>query len=256
VWFHNRHQKIISILENRKRATTDSLIEEFGVSDETIRRDLMALETKGLLKRVHGGAILLSDSSTEEPFQKRMALQQSEKLSIAKAAARYIQPGQSVFIDSGTTTSAFAAELAKIPNIFVITNSFDIVTVLRSSDEEHDVLLLGGKVISDVPGTYGELTLSEITRFHVDIAVLSPVALHPEHGASSSAIHEAEVAKAMIRNSQMLIMLADHTKLGSTSQVQYCTCPQIDLLITHKKSNDEDIALLTDAGVKEIFKVC
>lgn len=88
MWLQNRHQKIMSVLEARKRITTDSLVEEFGVSGETIRRDLMALEAKGLIQRVHGGAIL-PNASSEEPFQKRMALQLNEKTAIAKAAARH-----------------------------------------------------------------------------------------------------------------------------------------------------------------------
>lgn len=253
MWLQNRHQKIISLLETRQRVSTDALIEEFGVSGETIRRDLMALEVKGLIRRVHGGAVL-PNPSTEEPFKKRTAIHQKEKIAIAKSAASLIQPGQTILVDAGTTTSAFATELAKVPDVTVITNSFDIATIMRSAETGVNVLLLGGRVISDVPGTYGELTLSEIARFQVDAAVMSPVALHPEHGAGSYALHEAEVARAMIEHAKKLIMLADHSKLCVSSQVQYCICSQIDILITSTGATKEQVSTLKKAGAKKIIK--
>ena len=242
----------MSVLEARQRITTDELVDEFGVSGETIRRDLIALEAKGLIQRVHGGAIL-PQAPSEEPFKKRMALQQLEKTAIAKAAVRHIQPGQSVFIDAGTTTIAFAWELCKVPNISVITNSYDIASILRNQNAELEVLLLGGRIISDVPGTYGELTLSEISRFQVDIAIMSPVALHPVHGAGSYAIHEAEVARTMIKHAQKLMILADQSKLNTSSHVQYCSCPEIDILVTNKSSTNENQVMLSEAGIKKII---
>lgn len=190
----------------------------------------------------------------EEPFRKRMAAHRDEKIAIAKAAARLIKPGQSLFVDAGTTTSVFAAELAKVSGISVVTNSFDIATTLRRAESGTSVLLLGGRIVTDVPGTYGELTLSEIARFRTDVAVVSPVALHPEGGAGNYDLHEAEVARAMIEQSAKLIMLADHAKLCVSSQVRFCTCGQIDTLVTGASASAEKLAQLKRAGVKSVVK--
>lgn len=253
MWSQNRHQKILSLLAVRHQVTTDSLSQELEVSRETIRRDLMMLETEGHVRRVHGGAVL-PGPAPEEPFKKRMATHREAKISIAKAAARLIEPGQSLFIDAGTTTSAFAAELVRVSGISVITNSFDIVTTLRRSETDASVLLLGGRMVTDVPGTYGELTLAEISRFRADAAVISPVALHPENGAGNYDLHEAEVARAMIAQSAQLILLADHSKLGVFSQVQFCTCAEIDTLVTDAAVDRGQRAKLKKAGVGAVIQ--
>ena len=253
MWSQNRHQKILALLAARQQVTTDALSQEFEVSRETVRRDLMELENEGLLRRVHGGAVL-PGPAPEEPFKKRMAAHRDEKIAIAKAAARLIKPGQSLFVDAGTTTSVFAAELAKVSGISVVTNSFDIASTLRRAASGASVLLLGGRIVTDVPGTYGELTLSEIARFRTDVAVVSPVALHPEGGAGNYDLHEAEVARAMIEQSAKLIMLADHAKLCVSSQVRFCTCGQIDTLVTGAGASAEKLAQLKRAGVKSVLK--
>src|SRR5690606_29490884 len=133
------------------------------------------------------------------------------KQRIAKAAARLLKPGQCCFIDAGTTTAAFAVALAKIPGITVITNSFDVANAQRSMRPDADVLLLGGQLGKDVPATYGGLTLEQIGRFRPDFAIISPVGLHPERGATAYHLAEAEVARAMIAGADRLIVLADRS---------------------------------------------
>lgn len=251
MWLQTRHRMILSLLASRQQVTTDTLADELDVSRETIRRDLVALEMEGHVKRVHGGAVL-PQPLPEEPFQERMALHRAEKAAIAKLAASLIEPGQCVLVDAGTTTSVFARELAKVPDISVITNSFDIAATLHRADSDVEVLLLGGRIHSDVPGTYGELTLSEIARFQADVTVLSPVALDPEKGAGSYDLHEAEVARAMIAQGAKLMMLADHSKLGVSSRVQYCTCQQIDTLVTSAGAPKAALEGLKACGVARV----
>ncbi len=249
----NRRQKILSLLENRQQIGTDELVDIFHVSRETIRRHLLEFEAEGLVKRVHGGVMLVS-SNMEEPFESRRSINHREKASIAQVAAGLVQPGQSIFIDAGTTTQALAREIASIPDITVITNSFDIVTSFHKYNAEVNAILLGGRIISDVPGTYGELTLSEILRFRTDLVITSPVALHPEYGAANYDLYEAEVARTMITRASRFIMLADHTKLNNHSKVQYCSCSDIDLLITGAAALSSDIDILKKAGIKEILQ--
>lgn len=240
------------LLQAHHRVSTDTLADEFGVSRETVRRDLLELEGEGHVKRVHGGAVL-PHPAAEEPFQERMNLHLNEKKAIAKHAIKLLKPGQCVMIDAGTTTSVFARELAKVPNLLVVTNSIEIVTTLHQSDHGVQVLLVGGRMVSDVPATYGEFSLADIARFNADVAVLSPVAFHSEQGATSYDIHEAEIARAMITQSHKVIMLADHTKLETTSRVQYCTPAEVDILVTSAGAEPEDLDALRKKGLKEII---
>ena len=246
MWLQDRHQKIMNLLGARKRLSTETISEELEVSRETIRRDLLELESSGLLKRVHGG-VVLPDTISEEPFNTRVGTHQREKKIIAKLAASLVRPGQCVMIDAGTTTKAFAEELALIPNISVITNSIDVAIIMKHSRQENETLLLGGRMHTDVPATYGELTLSELSRFNADVAIISPVALHPDLGASNYALHEAEVAKLMIAKSGNLILLADESKINTTSKVQFCDTADIDTLVTNAKPEAEIFKALSSS---------
>ena len=132
------------------------------------------------------------------------------------------------------------------PDVSVITNSLDIATTLQEAQK--DVLLLGGRMSTDVPATMGELTLSEIARFHVDLCFSSPVAVHPTKGAFFYDLQESEVAIAMARQAQRTIILANHSKLGETSRILSFKPDAIDTLVTNRAPTDL-IASFQENGV-------
>lgn len=237
MWYKERHKRILHVLKTSGQVSATNLAVMLGVSRETVRRDLVDLEADGLITRVHGGA-LLSQARSEPPFRKRQDKQIRAKREIARKAAGLVLPGQTILVDAGTTTSVFAHELAKLSGITVITNSIDIATTLQGAGTQIDLLLLGGGIISDVPATYGELTLTEIRRFHVDLAFVAPVALDAEKGAFDFDLHEASVAGAMMEQANETVLLVDHTKLGQISRVKYCDPEQIDMLVTDKSVPD------------------
>lgn len=251
MWSATRHEKILAILKSDKQLSTDALADEFKVSRETIRRDLVLLESLGSIDRIHGGAVL-SKATNEQPFLQRINIHQKEKRAIAKFAASIIKPNQSIFVDAGTTTSVFATELRKLSGIMVITNSMDIANSFYSAKSKAKLVLLGGEMISDVPGTYGELTLSEISRFNVDLAFLAPVSMSATAGVTYFELHEAEIARSMIKQAQKTVILADHSKLGEASRVQCCDCDQIDMLISGTSANQSLLDGFKDAGLNEI----
>ena len=216
-----------------------------GVSRETVRRDLLDLEEIGKVARVHGGAVL-PQARTEDPFRERLTTQNRAKSEIAKKAVELIQPGQTLMVDAGSTTAIFAKELAKVPGISVITNSLDIAITLQAADI--DILLLGGRI----PASVGELTLSEIRRFQVDLCFSAPVALHPKKGAFFYDLQEAEISIAMGAQAQRSIILADHTKLGATSRVQSWDVDAIDTLVTSKTAQDEQLDAFRQMGIDVI----
>jgi len=166
MWAKERHQRILSMLATNQQVSANDLAGMLSVSRETVRRDLLDLEEAGQVNRVHGGAVL-PEPCTEEPFRQRMSARIRAKKDIARKAASLIRPGQTIMVDAGTTTAIFGQELAKLTGVSVITNSLDIATTLQGAGK--DVLLLGGRLATDVPATVGELTLSEIRRFRADL---------------------------------------------------------------------------------------
>lgn len=251
MWSKERHQRILSMLEATGQVSANDVAELLGVSRETVRRDLVDLERDGRVDRVHGGAVLPQPRG-EEPFQKRMGEQIRAKRDIARKAVSLLRPGQSILVDAGTTTSIFAQELAKLSGIMVITNSIDIATTIQGAGADIELLLLGGRVVSDVPATLGELTLAEIRRFNVDIAFIAPVALHPEKGAFSFDLQEAEIASAMVEQAGETVILVDHTKLGETSRVLSCEASQIDTLVTDKNAPPDALQPFRETNMRII----
>ncbi|EAQ02152.1 transcriptional regulator, DeoR family protein [Pseudooceanicola batsensis HTCC2597] len=247
MWAKERHQRILSMLAANQQVSANDLAEMLNVSRETVRRDLVDLAESGQVDRVHGGAVL-PEPRSEQPFRQRMTAQLRAKSEIARRAAALVQPGQTLFVDAGTTTSIFARELAKLSGISVITNSLDVATTLQGAGRQ--VLLLGGRMAADVPATVGELTLAEIWRFHADVCFSAPVAVHPAKGAFFYDLQEAEIASAMSAQAPRSILLADHSKLGETSRVRSWEASEIDVLVTNKAAPSEQLAAFRRAGVQ------
>jgi len=245
----DRYQRLRALLANFQRLGTERIAVDLGVSRETVRRDVMALEALGELRRVHGG-VVATGPEPEAPIGERVKVRLAEKRAMARAAAKLLQPGQTVFLDAGSTVSALAAELASLSGLTVITNSFDVAMTLVATDaRRHEVILLGGRPVADIGATYGEQTVAEINRHHADLALLSPVALHAGHGATSYEHREAEVARAMVARSKRRVILADHAKLGQTSRIGWCDVGDIDLVVTDARSRRMPaLQALRDAG--------
>lgn len=232
MWSHERQAKILECLSLDGKVQARTLADQFDVSRETIRRDLLELEGRGGLLRVHGGALSTNNDAQPEPaFADRLELHTDVKYAIGRKACELISPSSTVFIDAGTTTLAFAKSLISINGIRIITNSIEIAS-LSAPAGNCETLLLGGKPNQEVPATYGELTLSEIDRFLADFAVVAPVAFHLTRGATSYELHEAEVARKMMRRAESCIMLCHSEKLGKESRVAICRADEIDHLVT------------------------
>lgn len=247
MWARDRHQRILSMLSASQQVSANDLAGMLGVSRETVRRDLVDLEEAGKVARVHGGAIL-PEARTEDPFRQRMTTQIRAKSEIAKKAVGLIQPGQTIMVDAGSTTAVFARELAKVPGVSVITNSLDIATTLQGAGAE--AMLLGGQMAADVPATVGELTLSEIRRFEVDLCFSAPVALHPEKGAFFFDLKEAEISVAMANAARRTVLLADHGKLGDSSRVRSLEIGDIHHLVTNRAADEVLLDRFRQAGVE------
>lgn len=227
----DRHQRIRALLATLGRATTDGIALDLKVSRETVRRDVLALEARGELRRVHGGVLAITPDA-EPPLAVRAKVRLEEKTRIARAAARLISPGQTLLLDAGSTMSVLARELATLSGLTIVTNSFEVATTIGSGiPRMNKVLVLGGELGETMPATFGAAAVSEVLRWQADIALLSPVGVDARYGATSFDVAEADVARAMATAAKRVFILADHAKIGLTSRVGFCPVERIDTLI-------------------------
>ncbi|MEF9672848.1 DeoR/GlpR family DNA-binding transcription regulator [Pseudomonas sp. MWU13-2100] len=253
MWQEERYQRIRALLATLQRVTTDRIVTELNVSRETVRRDLVALEALGELKRIHGGAIPVED---EAPIAERAHINVKFKRDLARAAVSLLSHGQTIFIDAGTTTEILAQELAKLGGLTVITNSFNVALHLRGSAPgslHNEVIILGGSLGDRSPATVGATTVAEIGRYRADLALLSPVGVDAHHGASNYDHRESEVARAMAEHAERVVILADYSKLGVQSRISYCPAERIDVLVTNQRASEEAAFEALKASVKEII---
>lgn len=225
-----RHQRIRALVGTNGGTTTERIAADLGVSRETVRRDCVELEAMGELKRVHGGVVAVAPEA-EPPLAVRSQVRLREKRAIAKSSARLVEAGWTLYLDFGSTVSLLAEELASLPGLSVLTNSFDVARTI-SAGGRSTADLLGGRVEGGIPATFGAATIAEIYRRRADIALLSPTALDVRHGATSFDPAEAEVARAMVENADRVVILADATKIGKAARVSFCPTDRIDAIVT------------------------
>lgn len=252
MWAKDRHHLINAKLAVNAYVSVDELVEELQVSRETIRRDIVQLEGEGKLRRVHGG-VERSEVSNEPRFVDRMRVNAVAKKRIGVAAARLVQPGMLVSVDAGTTALTFAKAMASIPDVTIISNSAVAINVILAIRPDADVVLIGGHVIPEIPGTFGEMATSSIRHYIPDLGVFSPVGLDVYRGATDFHQSEAEFAHALIHSAKKTVALADTSKLGTVSRVEICACKEIDILVTEKGDATEEIKAIRAAGIQEII---
>ena len=225
-----RREKILDLLRASERCSVDDLAQALDVSRESIRRDLTDLAERGMVRKFHGGAAL-PESEHEGGFQLRMSQNTAAKRSIARRAAGLFEPGDAVFIDTGTTTLLFAEELARRSGVTVITNSVSIAKRVTNGTGANRAFVIGGEYFPDADEMLGTLALEQIRRFHPVHAVLT-VGTVSLDGVMDYDLNEAEVARAMLAQARSLTVLADSSKFGRSALFQVCPLSSIDRLVT------------------------
>jgi DeoR family glycerol-3-phosphate regulon repressor len=246
----DRHARIVDIVAQKGRVSVEELAQLHQVSHETIRRDLVSLDRSRLLRRFHGGAAALS-ADQEGPFSLRMTDHVEEKRRIARRAASLFGAGDSLFIDTGSTTQVFAEELARVQGLTLITNSQRIAqAVARSSGSE--VLMIGGSYRPEARECLGPLAIEQIRRLNAQHCVLTIAALDAEKGAMDFDIGEAEVARAMIERSERLTIIADASKFERRALMEVCPLEAVDRIVTDRLPAPALAAALRAAEVEVI----
>jgi DeoR/GlpR family transcriptional regulator of sugar metabolism len=243
-----RQEKIAEAVRRQGRVSVEHLALRFKTSHETIRRDLTVLAEEGAVLKVHGGA-KLPRRQEEGPFRERMALNAVGKRIIAEKAAGLIAPGETLFIDTGSTTLMCAEEIGKIGGLTVITNSTRIAAVLTERGNRTSVFLLGGRFDGDNQETVGPTAIAEIQSFHADHALITIGALDAAAGVADFNFDEAQVARAMLEHADSLVVVADASKFQRRAAFSVCPLERINALVTDREPQGTLLAALSAAGV-------
>jgi DeoR/GlpR family transcriptional regulator of sugar metabolism len=242
-----RHQLILQALRSGGTASVTDLAEQLGASAATIRRDLLKLEGDGLLTRVHGGAVVEED---QPPFDEAASVQVREKDAIAAQAARMIEDGQSVILDSGTTVHRMALQLHG-RRLTVITNNLAVYGELID-DENIDLMLLGGMVIRESRMLDGFMAEDNLRQVHADWLFMGACGLRPGGQVMDTTVAEVPARRAMIAASDKVVLLADKSKFPGTGMVKICDPEDLDVVITNASEDDATCTALRESGVRVI----
>ncbi len=242
-----RQAEICEFVTQRGEASVEVLAARFSASAETIRRDLGLLAKAGHLRKVHGGAKAISPEQ-EGAFGVRMRRNSLAKQLIAEKLVKLVKPGMTLFLDTGSTTLICAQALARVKRLTVITNGARVAAALAEGTGGAEIYLLGGRYRGDNAQTVGVTALGEIDMYHADMAVLTVGAVD-ETGVSDFSNHESQVARAMIRASASLTVVADHTKFGRRAPFKLCALEGIDRIVVNQPPEARLQQALTQAGV-------
>jgi DeoR/GlpR family transcriptional regulator of sugar metabolism len=198
-----RQAVILEHVERDGAVRVSDLTRILGVSDMTIRRDLDALARRGLLDKVHGGATVRQDASTDEPgFEAKSVRELAEKDAIGARAAELIMPGSAIALTAGTTTFALASHLAAVPDLTVVTNSFRVA----------EVLILTGGIRTPSDALVGPVAVATIRTLHVDMVFMGVHGMSERTGYTTPNLMEAETNRELVNAASELVVVADHTK--------------------------------------------
>ncbi|ANN69252.1 DeoR/GlpR family DNA-binding transcription regulator [Bordetella bronchialis] len=241
MWQEERYQRIRKMLEALRSVSTDRIVDELGVSRETVRRDLIALEAMGALRRSHGGAVLpdgAPHAAGGPPADGR------HLRAIARAVAGKLTNGQTLFMEAGIMAVPMADALSALHDITLITNSFDAATRVAGSEDHaahgNRVFVLGGAVLPPLAATQGDRTIAEIHRHTADTALLFPSGIDARHGATHADLARAELGRAMAANARDIVVMADDARIAVNTRASYCAADRVSVLVTNRKSEAKE----------------
>ncbi len=244
-----RQEEILEILNRNKSATVEELASELFVSGATIRRDLRSMEKQGLIKRSHGGAMPFKSSAEESAFAIREQENTVAKKTIASLAAKLIKNGDSVFIDSSSTTGAVIPLLNGYQYLSVTTTGIRNALLLSQTNSVK-IYIAGGQIQNHSNSIIGTDTMDYISRIHADVALVSCSGVDAHYGFTDSSIEQSKLKQQMRKNSSVLAVLCDSTKFGKTFLCTNFHFNEVDYLITDKTPPQEFLEKIANTKCK------
>jgi DeoR family glycerol-3-phosphate regulon repressor len=244
-----RQAQLLDAVREQGSATIETLASNFGVTLQTVRRDVQRLAEAGLLARFHGGVRVPSSTTENMAYRQRQALNADAKRRIARAVAKQVPEGCSLIINIGTTAEAIAGELLQHKGLRVITNNLNVAATL-SGNPDCEVIVAGGVVRSRDRGIVGEATVDFIAQFKVDIGLIGISGIEADGTLRDFDFREVKVARAIVEHSREVWLAADASKFNRPAMVELGRLDEIDMLYTDQPPPSAFDRLLAEAGVR------
>ena len=226
----HRIQKIEDYVRQHKSVSLDDLCQHFDVSKNTIRRDVNELEARKIIKKVYGG-VILNHEEVAIPLQQRQISMRGEKLAMAAKAADFVQDGDIIILDAGSSTVHIIEHLKQKQHITIITNSVPVVNAALPYENLH-VIITGGDLLRSTNSLVGPEGIETLRKFNANMVFLAATGLSIEKGLTNSLTAETEIKKTMMQVSEQVILLVDHTKFDTVSLVKFADLKEINVIIT------------------------
>jgi DeoR family transcriptional regulator, glycerol-3-phosphate regulon repressor len=244
-----RQAELLDEVLRQGSVSVEALADRFGVTLQTVRRDVKLLSEAGLLARFHGGVRVPRSTTENIAYRQRQHIHEGAKKAIARAVAAAVPAGCSLILNIGTTTEAVARELLKHKGLRVITNNLNVAAIL-SDNPDCEVIVAGGVVRGRDRGIVGEATVEFMRQFRVDIALIGISGIEADGSLRDFDFREVKVTRAIIENAREVWLAADHSKFNRPAMVEVGRVDQLDMLFTDQAPPEPFAALLADAGVQ------
>lgn len=244
-----RRQRILELVRSSGAISLRELARQVQTSEVTVRRDLRALESEGLLDRRHGGAVLPGGLAHEPSYSEKSHVAAEEKAAIAELAVSLVNDGDALVVGAGTTTQAFARRLTRFSELTVVTNSLLVAQVLART-RGIEVVMTGGSLRGSIHALVGSMTEQALASVRGTRAFLSGNGITAGRGLSTPNVGVAGVDRALAAAGREVVVLADHTKIGLDSTMQTVPPARITHLITDDRADPGHLAELRSAGVQ------
>jgi DeoR family fructose operon transcriptional repressor len=251
VYAAERHEAILERARARGRVEVGALSESLGVTVETVRRDLTALERLGVLRRVHGGALPVERLTLEPSVATRETFHSEQKQRVAARAVAEIPVGGSVLLDSGTTTLAMAGMLPVDKSITVVTNAFAIAARLADVPGI-ELMMLGGRIRTRTGAAVGQWAIGALRDMYIDVAFLGTNGFSVERGFTTPDQAESTTKRAMVTASRRVIVVADSSKAGQVHLNRFADTEEVAMLVTDTELDDDTAEDFDTAGVEVV----
>lgn len=244
-----RRAAIMNMLQSNGSVTVVQLIEAFNVSIETIRRDLAQLESSHQLSRVHGGAILPQSSHKVQFLRERLTENLEKKRKLCRTALQTIEPGDSIFIDSGATAIELATYIRdSFTNLTVVTNSTDVFDILRAN-KSIQLIVTGGLYMPEECLYHGSLVIDALKSIHVNKAYLIPTTLDLNNGFFADFEPILTIQRTVMHSADKIYLLADSSKIGHKSLFLVASLDDVHSVITDDELDPRIASSFHEAGI-------
>ena len=248
LFLDKRQSDIMRVVQEKGSCSIGDLALALDVTTETIRRNLKPLVNEGVVTKFHGG-VMLPERIGEPPFQSRMQLNRVAKMRIGNSVAAQIRDGDSLMIDTGSTTACVAHALSVRSNLLVVTNSIEIARHLVTR-EGNRVFLAGGELRPDDAAAFGSSALGFVRQFKAKVAILSIGGINDQGELTDFHLAEAEFSRALMQQAEQVWVLADQSKFGREAPMKVGTLDDVDVLFTDGNPPQALVELCKNAGVR------